>query len=79
MQTSMTIAGIQVKPGTQVTHSPVSGMVIGRLDLPLVHRGDVIIHIAHLDRLKKLDTTIFPFLGMASLRLQESDENLPDR
>jgi len=28
-------------------------MVIGRLDLPLVHRGDAIIHIAHLDRLKK--------------------------
>lgn len=44
-----------------VIHSPVSGMVIGRLGLPLVHRGDAIIHIAHLDRLKKIDTTIEEF------------------
>lgn len=44
-----------------VIHSPVSGMVIGRLGLPLVHRGDAIIHIAHLDRLKKIDTTIEDF------------------
>jgi uncharacterized protein len=45
----------------EVIHSPVSGMVIGRLDLPLVHRGDAVIHIAHLDRLKKINTTIEEF------------------
>jgi hypothetical protein len=36
-------------------------MVIVRLDLPLVHRGDAVIHIAHLDRLKRIDTTIEEF------------------
>jgi len=42
-------------------HSPVSGIVIGRLNLPLVHRGDAIIHIAHLDRLKRIEPTIEEF------------------
>ncbi len=44
-----------------VIHSPVSGMVIGRLDLPLVHSGDAIIHIAHLDRLKTINPAIEEF------------------
>ena len=42
-------------------HSPVSGMVIGRLNLPLVHRGDAIIHVAHLDRLKGIAPLIEEF------------------
>ena len=29
--------------------SPVSGVVIGRLDIPLVHEGDAVIHIACFD------------------------------
>ena len=41
--------------------SPVSGMVIGRLNLPLVHRGDAVIHIAHLDRLKGIAPVIEEF------------------
>lgn len=41
--------------------SPVSGIVIGRLNLPLVHRGDAIIHIAHLDRLQTADANIEDF------------------
>ncbi len=41
--------------------SPVSGIVIGRLNLPLVHRGDAIIHIAHLDRLKGIEPVIEEF------------------
>jgi len=43
--------------------SPVSGMVIGRLNLPLVHRGDAVIHIAHLDRLKGIEPIIEEFRG----------------
>ncbi|KPJ76852.1 MAG: succinylglutamate desuccinylase [Deltaproteobacteria bacterium SG8_13] len=41
--------------------SPVSGMVIGRLNLPLAQRGDAIIHIAHLDRLKGIEPIIEEF------------------
>jgi predicted deacylase len=41
--------------------SPVSGMVIGRLNMPLVHRGDAVIHIAHLDRLKGIGPVIEGF------------------
>ncbi|WP_022667364.1 succinylglutamate desuccinylase/aspartoacylase family protein [Desulfospira joergensenii] len=41
--------------------SPVSGMVIGRLNLPLVHQGDAIIHIAHIDRLKSIEPAIEDF------------------
>ena len=41
--------------------SPVSGIVIGRLNLPLVHRGDAVIHIAHLDRLKGIEPVIEEF------------------
>ncbi len=41
--------------------SPVSGVVIGRLNLPLVQRGDAIIHIAHLDRLKTIEPIIEEF------------------
>jgi predicted deacylase len=41
--------------------SPVSGMVIGRLNLPLVHEGDAVIHIAHLDRLKGIKPVIEEF------------------
>jgi predicted deacylase len=43
--------------------SPVSGMVIGRLNLPLVHRGDAVVHIAHLERLKAIDSVIEEFRG----------------
>jgi predicted deacylase len=42
-------------------HSPVSGMVIGRLNLPLVHQGDAVIHIAHLDRLKGIEPIVQEF------------------
>jgi hypothetical protein len=41
--------------------SLVSGMVIGRLNLPLVHRGDAVVHIAHLERLKAIDPVIEEF------------------
>jgi predicted deacylase len=41
--------------------SPVSGMVIGRLNMPLVHQGDAVIHIAHLDRLKGIAPVIEEF------------------
>lgn len=41
--------------------SPLSGMVIGRLNLPLVHQGDAVIHIAHIDLLKKIDPVIEDF------------------
>jgi predicted deacylase len=41
--------------------SPASGMVIGRLNLPLVHRGDAVIHIAHLDRLTGIAPVVEEF------------------
>lgn len=41
--------------------SPVSGMVIGRLNMPLAHEGDAVIHIAHLDRLKGIAPVIEEF------------------
>lgn len=41
--------------------SPESGMVVGRLNMPLVHRGDAVIHIAHLDRLKGIAPVIEEF------------------
>jgi len=43
--------------------SPVSGMVIGRLNLPLVHQGDAIIHIALVDKLKMITPVISDFRG----------------
>ncbi len=41
--------------------SPVSGMVIGRLNLPLVHQGDAVIHIAKIDRLAGIEPVIADF------------------
>lgn len=34
--------------------SPATGIVIGRLNLPLVHRGDAIFHVARFDRSDKV-------------------------
>jgi uncharacterized protein len=33
-----------------VIHSPISGMVIGRLNMPLVHQGDAVIHVAEIEK-----------------------------
>lgn len=41
--------------------STVSGMVIGRLNLPLVHQGDAIIHIASVDKLKDITPVMSDF------------------
>jgi predicted deacylase len=41
--------------------SPVSGMVIGRLNLPLVHQGDAVIHIAQIDRLAGIEPVVADF------------------
>ena len=41
--------------------SDVSGMVIGRLNLPLVHQGDAIIHIASVEKLKMITPVISDF------------------
>jgi predicted deacylase len=41
--------------------SPASGMVIGRLNLPLVHQGDAVIHIARIDRLAGIEPVIADF------------------
>ncbi len=41
--------------------SPVSGMVIGRLNLPLVHQGDAVIHVAQIDRLAGIEPVIADF------------------
>ncbi|MGD9081019.1 MAG: succinylglutamate desuccinylase/aspartoacylase family protein [Desulfobacterales bacterium] len=41
--------------------SPVSGMVIGRLNLPLAHQGDAVIHIARIDRLAGIEPVIADF------------------
>ena len=41
--------------------SPVSGMVIGRLNLPLVNQGDAVIHIAQIDRLAGIEPIISDF------------------
>lgn len=41
--------------------SPESGMVIGRLNLPLVHQGDAVVHVAHIDRLSGIDPVIADF------------------
>jgi predicted deacylase len=59
------------------TRSPVSGMVIGRLNLPLVHRGDAVIHIAHLDRLKGIEPIIEESSGKISSHLPSYPRNCP--
>jgi predicted deacylase len=41
--------------------SPVSGMVIGRLNLPLVHQGDAVIHVAQIDQLAGIEPVIADF------------------
>ena len=41
--------------------SPVSGVVIGRLNLPLVHQGDAVIHIAQIDHLAGIEPIIADF------------------
>lgn len=41
--------------------SPASGMVIGRLNLPLVHQGDAVIHIAKIERLAGIEPVIADF------------------
>ena len=46
---------------TAAIESPISGMVIGKLNLPLVHQGDAVIHIAHIDRLAGIDPVIADF------------------
>ena len=41
--------------------SPVSGMVVGRLNLPLVHRGDAVIHIAQIEKLGGIEPIMADF------------------
>ncbi len=41
--------------------SPVSGMVIGRATLPLVHEGEAIFHIARFDELEEAETVYEEF------------------
>jgi len=41
--------------------SPVSGMVIGRMNLPLVHQGDAVIHVAKIDQLQEIEPTVAGF------------------
>ena len=45
----------------EVIESPVSGMVIGRLNLPLVHQGDAVIHIAKIEQLAGIEPIIADF------------------
>jgi predicted deacylase len=47
--------------GSMAIDAPVSGMVIGKLNLPLVHQGDAVIHIAHIDKLSGIDPVIADF------------------
>jgi predicted deacylase len=44
-----------------VIGSPLSGMVIGRLNLPLVHQGDAVIHIAQIDHLAGIEPILEDF------------------
>lgn len=41
--------------------STSSGVVIGRLNLPLVHKGDAVFHIAHVEDSRPVDSTIKAF------------------
>jgi hypothetical protein len=41
--------------------SPESGVVIGRLNLPLVHRGDALFHIACVSKLTQVAETLEAF------------------
>lgn len=41
--------------------SPISGIVIGRLNLPLVHQGDALFHIAHFEDTGSIQETIEDF------------------
>jgi predicted deacylase len=45
----------------EAIESPVSGMVIGRLNLPLVHQGDAVIHIAKIEQLAGIEPIIADF------------------
>ena len=48
-------------PHEMAIESPISGMVIGRLNLPLVHQGDAVIHIAQIDRRTDIEPIIADF------------------
>ncbi len=41
--------------------SPISGIVIGRANLPLVHQGDALFHIAHFEDTESMQDTIDDF------------------
>jgi hypothetical protein len=41
--------------------SPVAGIVIGRMDLPLVHNGDALIHIASFDNSSAVSESLDDF------------------
>lgn len=41
--------------------SPVSGIVIGRINIPLVHQGDALFHMACFDESARLDTDLAAF------------------
>jgi len=45
----------------EVVIAPVSGIVIGRLNMPLVHEGDAIFHIACLDDNTSVESTLQEF------------------
>lgn len=47
--------------GSAAIEAPVSGMVIGKLNLPLVHQGDAVIHIAQIEKLSGIDPVIADF------------------
>jgi predicted deacylase len=46
---------------TTTVTSPASGMVIGRLNLPLVHQGDAVIHVAKTDQLEEIEPLVSDF------------------
>jgi len=47
-------------PETEI-QSPISGMVIGRLNLPLVHQGDAVIHVAQFEQPAPIDPVLKEF------------------
>ncbi len=42
-------------------HSPHTGVIIGRLNLPLVHSGDAIFHIALFEKNTAIEPTVADF------------------
>lgn len=53
-------------------HSPATGIVIGRTNMPLIHEGDAVFHIARLDSDAFVEATLQEFQEEISRQFLET-------